>query len=46
MAVLSLTSPATHKLQVNAPDHMVGLFTHLRLRLEHQLCLEIPRLAR
>jgi poly-beta-1,6-N-acetyl-D-glucosamine synthase len=34
-----------HKLPVNAPDHMVGLFTHLRLRLEHQLCLEIPRLG-
>jgi len=23
----------------------VGFFTHLRLRLEHQLCLEIPRLG-
>ncbi len=34
-----------HKMPVNAPDHMVGLFTHLRLRLEHQLCLEIPRLG-
>lgn len=34
-----------HKLPVNAPDHMVALFTHLRLRLEHQLCLDIPRLG-
>lgn len=34
-----------HKIPVNTPEHMVGLFTHLRLRLEHQLCLEIPRLG-
>lgn len=34
-----------HKTPVNTPDHLVGLFTHLRLRLEHQLCLEIPRLG-
>lgn len=34
-----------HKIAVNTPDHLVGLFTHLRLRLEHQLCLEIPRLG-
>jgi cellulose synthase/poly-beta-1,6-N-acetylglucosamine synthase-like glycosyltransferase len=34
-----------HKIPVNTPDHIVGLFTHLRLRLEHQLCLEIPRLG-
>ncbi|MCX7670442.1 MAG: glycosyltransferase [Anaerolineae bacterium] len=34
-----------HKVPVNTPDHLVGLFTHLRLRLEHQLCLEIPRLG-
>jgi len=34
-----------HKTPVNTPDHIVGLFTHLRLRLEHQLCLEIPRLG-
>jgi poly-beta-1,6-N-acetyl-D-glucosamine synthase len=34
-----------HKLPVNTPDHLVGLFTHLRLRLEHQLCLDIPRLG-
>lgn len=34
-----------HKIPVNTPDHLVGLFTYLRLRLEHQLCLEIPRLG-
>jgi poly-beta-1,6-N-acetyl-D-glucosamine synthase len=34
-----------HKVPVNTPDQIVGLFTHLRLRLEHQLCLEIPRLG-
>lgn len=34
-----------HKVPVNTPDHLVGIFTHLRLRLEHQLCLEIPRLG-
>lgn len=34
-----------HKVPVNTPDHLVGLFTHIRLRLEHQLCLEIPRLG-
>ena len=31
-----------HKIPVNTPDHMVGFFTHLRLRMEHQLCLDIP----
>ena len=34
-----------HKIPVSTPDHLVGLFTHLRLRLEHQLCLDIPRLG-
>jgi biofilm PGA synthesis N-glycosyltransferase PgaC len=34
-----------HKIPVNTPDQIAGLFTHLRLRLEHQLCLEIPRLG-
>ncbi len=34
-----------HKIPVNTPEHIAGLFTHLRLRLEHQLCLEIPRLG-
>ncbi len=34
-----------HKVPVNTPDHIVGFLSHLRLKLEHQLCLEIPRLG-
>lgn len=34
-----------HKVPVNTPDHIVGLLSHLRLRMEHELCLEIPRLG-
>ncbi len=34
-----------HKVPVNTPDHVVGYLSHLRLNLEHQLCLEIPRLG-
>jgi cellulose synthase/poly-beta-1,6-N-acetylglucosamine synthase-like glycosyltransferase len=34
-----------HKMAANTPDHMVGLLSHLRLRMEHQLCLEVPRLG-
>jgi cellulose synthase/poly-beta-1,6-N-acetylglucosamine synthase-like glycosyltransferase len=34
-----------HKIPVNTPDHIVGLLSHLRLRMEHELCLEIPRLG-
>lgn len=41
----SVGMTGAHKIPVNTPDHLVGLFTHLRLRLEHQLCLEIPRLG-
>jgi cellulose synthase/poly-beta-1,6-N-acetylglucosamine synthase-like glycosyltransferase len=33
------------KVAVNTPDHIVGLLSHLRLRMEHALCLEIPRLG-
>jgi cellulose synthase/poly-beta-1,6-N-acetylglucosamine synthase-like glycosyltransferase len=33
------------KVAVNTPDHVVGLLSHLRLRMEHELCLEIPRLG-
>jgi biofilm PGA synthesis N-glycosyltransferase PgaC len=32
-----------HKVPVNAPQHIIGYLSHLRLKLEHQLCLEIPR---
>jgi hypothetical protein len=34
-----------HKVPVNTPEHITGLLTHLRLRMEHELCLEIPRLG-
>ncbi len=33
------------KIPVNTPDHIVGLLSHLRLRMEHELCMEIPRLG-
>ncbi|MEM7134917.1 MAG: glycosyltransferase [Chloroflexota bacterium] len=33
------------KMAVNTPDHVVGLLSHIRLRMEHTLCLEIPRLG-
>ncbi len=33
------------KVPVNVPEHIVGYMSHLRLQLEHQLCLEIPRLG-
>ncbi len=33
------------KIPVNTPDHIIGLLSHLRLRMEHTLCLEIPRLG-
>lgn len=34
-----------HKVPVNVPDQVVGYLSHLRLTLEHSLCLEIPRLG-
>jgi len=34
-----------HKVPVNTPDHIIGYLSHLRLKMEHQLCLEIPRLG-
>lgn len=34
-----------HKVATNVPEHVVGYLSHLRLNLEHQLCLEIPRLG-
>jgi hypothetical protein len=34
-----------HKVAVNTPEHIVGFLSHLRLKMEHQLCLEIPRLG-
>jgi cellulose synthase/poly-beta-1,6-N-acetylglucosamine synthase-like glycosyltransferase len=34
-----------HKVPVNTPEHITGYLSHLRLKMEHQLCLEIPRLG-
>ena len=34
-----------HKVPVNTPEHIIGYLSHLRLKMEHQLCLEIPRLG-
>jgi poly-beta-1,6-N-acetyl-D-glucosamine synthase len=34
-----------HKVPVNTPGRIVGYMSHLRLEMEHQLCLEIPRLG-
>ncbi len=31
------------KVPVNTPDHVIGYLSHLRLKMEHQLCLEVPR---
>lgn len=33
------------KVPVNAPSDVVGYLSHLRLHMEHELCLEIPRLG-
>jgi biofilm PGA synthesis N-glycosyltransferase PgaC len=32
-----------HKVPVNATQQIIGYLSHLRLKMEHQLCLEIPR---
>jgi len=34
-----------HKVPVNTPEHIIGFLSHLRLKMEHQLCLDIPRLG-
>lgn len=33
------------KIPVNAPSDVVGYLSHVRLHMEHELCLEIPRLG-
>lgn len=33
------------KIPTNVDEHIVGYMSHLRLQMEHQLCLEIPRLG-
>ena len=35
----------SQKVVANTPDHLIGYFSHLRLKMEHSLCLEIPRLG-
>lgn len=42
---LNVGMTGAQKVPVNVPEHIVGYMSHLRLRLEHQLCLEIPRLG-
>jgi hypothetical protein len=34
-----------HKVPVNTPEHIIGYLSHLRLKMEHQLSLDIPRLG-
>lgn len=41
----SVGMTGAQKVPVNTPDHIIGYLSHLRLRMEHQLCLEIPRLG-
>lgn len=41
----SVGMTGAQKVAVNTPDHIVGYLSHLRLRLEHHLCMEIPRLG-
>ncbi|MCO6450288.1 MAG: glycosyltransferase [Caldilineales bacterium] len=41
----SVGMTGAHKVPVNTPDHLAGVFTYLRLQMEHELCLEIPRLG-
>ncbi len=42
---LTVGMVGAQKVAVNTPDHIAGLLSHLRLRMEHELCLEIPRLG-
>lgn len=39
----SVGMTGAQKVPVNVPEHVVGYMSHLRLQMEHQLCLEIPR---
>jgi cellulose synthase/poly-beta-1,6-N-acetylglucosamine synthase-like glycosyltransferase len=41
----SVGMTGAQKVPVNATDTFIGYFSHLRLQLEHQLALEIPRLG-
>jgi cellulose synthase/poly-beta-1,6-N-acetylglucosamine synthase-like glycosyltransferase len=41
----SVGMTGAQKVPVNAPSDVVGYLSHLRLHMEHELCLEIPRLG-
>jgi biofilm PGA synthesis N-glycosyltransferase PgaC len=41
----SVGMTGAQKVPVNTPNHVIGYLSHLRLRMEHELCLEIPRLG-
>lgn len=41
----SVGMTGAQKVPVNTPDHIIGYLSHLRLKMEHELCLEIPRLG-
>ncbi len=41
----SVGMTGAQKIPTNVPEEIVGYMSHLRLQLEHQLCLEIPRLG-
>ncbi len=44
-ADLHVGMTGAQKVAVNTPDHVVEYLSYLRLQLEHELCLEIPRLG-
>lgn len=44
-ADLKIGMTGAQKVAANTPEHIIGYFSHLRLKLEHSLCLEIPRLG-
>ncbi len=41
----SVGMTGAQKVPVNAPSDVIGYLSHLRLHMEHELCLEIPRLG-
>lgn len=41
----SVGMTGAQKIPVNTPDHIAEYLSFLRLKMEHELCLEIPRLG-
>ena len=41
----SVGMTGAQKIPVNTPSDVIGYLSHLRLHMEHELCLEIPRLG-